>query len=92
MAFGDSATACHGVAGKSRAQLAQGAVKSLMKNTREVFEQAGGTFPWAEDRGACFLCSSLPFCLLSSFPGPRGWALPFSLFPTFTHKCETQGL
>lgn len=85
VAFGDSATACHGVAGKSRAQLAQGAVKSLMKNTREVFEQA-------EDRGACFLCSSLPFCPLSSFPGPRGWALPFSLFPTFTHKCETQGL
>lgn len=44
-AFGDFVTACHGMAAKSRAQLSWGAVKSLMKNTQEVFEQAGATFP-----------------------------------------------
>lgn len=40
----------------------------------------------AEDRGACFPCSSLPYCPLCRFPGPGGWALPFSLFPTCTQR------
>lgn len=92
MAFGDSVTACHQLPGKSRARLARDAVRSLTKNTREVFEQVGGTFPWAESRGACFLCSSLPHCPLCSFPGPGGRALPFSLFPTCTQgKAKYRG-
>lgn len=92
VAFGDSVTACHQLPGKSRARLARDAVRSLTKNTREVFEQAGGTLPWAESRGACFLCSSLPHCPLCSFPGPGGWALPFSLFPTCTQgKAKYRG-
>lgn len=58
--FWDFVTACHGMAAKSRAQLAWGAVKSLMKNTQEVSEQAGATFP--QQRTGVPVCCARP-CL-----------------------------
>lgn len=82
--LGTALTAWHRTTGKSRARLGQGAAKRLTKNTREVREQAGGKFSWAENRGTLLPVlppASLPAVQLS---WPRRLALSLSLCPTCT--------